>query len=79
MREDYMLLESELVFPMNITEFWDYYYEKDAPYSLDQSLIELGEVFHYQSAWDEPESKDFRGEPVLKQRVTNSTSLLPQN
>lgn len=79
MREDYMQLDNEVVFPMNITQFWDYYLELDAPYSWDKALIELGEVFHSKGAWVEPESKDFRGEPVLKERTTTSTSPLPQN
>lgn len=44
---------------MNISEVWNNYFALDSPYSFDKALLDLGEVFSEQGAWEEP-SDDYK-------------------
>ena len=52
--DNFEMLSDIYVLPMNVTEVWAQIYSDEAPYSLEKSMLELGEVFHSQGTWGEP-------------------------
>lgn len=66
---------------MNISEVWNNYFALDSPYSFDKALLDLGEVFSEQGAWEEPSDdyKEFESQSVLKHRQVVSVAKLPKN
>ena len=77
--DNFEMLSDIYVLPMNVTEAWAQIYSDEAPYSLEKSMLELGEVFHSQGTWGEPTDEFIKIEDfdTLLHRVMISTSVLP--
>ena len=77
--DNFEMLSDIYVLPMNVTEVWAQIYSDEAPYSLEKSMLELGEVFHSQGTWGEPTDEFIKieGFDTLLHRVIISTSVLP--
>ena len=74
--DGYTLSKTELIFPMNITEVWDNFFENDAPFAIDIALGDLGEIYSSQGEWKTPSKESKKKTPAdetyLKHRVVVS-------